>query len=140
MTKQKLVYFIFFHSLNSSRLAGLFHGQEAKRIWMAIPICPFWSVWLETNRAIFNEEDFSMYRLKIFLFFFFAIGGLGLTHAQRTGIVLCLIIIFYWTGCKWGQVGLFVLLPFLSLCLLWVTSTVLLYLKDVHWISPFLLM
>ena len=38
--------------------------KNAKKLWMATPLCLFWAIWRERNRIVFDDECFSMTRLK----------------------------------------------------------------------------
>ena len=43
-------------------------GRKRKRAWMAAPLCLFWTLWKERNRAAFENKTPSIHRLKsIFL-------------------------------------------------------------------------
>ena len=39
-------------------------GKKRKKVWRAVPLSLFWAVWCERNRVVFDNETFSMYRLK----------------------------------------------------------------------------
>ena len=39
-------------------------GKKRKKVWRAMPQCLFWAVWCERNRVVFDNETFSIYRLK----------------------------------------------------------------------------
>ena len=39
-------------------------GKKRKKVWRAMPLCLFWAVWCERNRVVFDNETFSIYRLK----------------------------------------------------------------------------
>ena len=44
-------------------------GKKRKRVWMAAPLCLFWTLWLERNRVVFENEVPSVNRMKsLFLF------------------------------------------------------------------------
>ena len=43
--------------------------KKRKKAWLAALICLFWTVWLERNRIVFDEEE-------IFLFFFIGISSM----------------------------------------------------------------
>ena len=44
-------------------------GKKRKRVWMAAPLCLFWTLWNERNRAAFENEAPSAHRMKsTFLF------------------------------------------------------------------------
>ena len=38
-------------------------GKKRKRVWMVAPLCLFWTLWKERNRASFENET-SIHRLK----------------------------------------------------------------------------
>ena len=42
-------------------------GKKRKKIWDAIPLCIFWTVWKERNRLAFREEGFERSKVRIFL-------------------------------------------------------------------------
>ena len=39
-------------------------GKKRKRVWMAAPLCLFWTVWIERNRVAFDNEIPSASRMK----------------------------------------------------------------------------
>ena len=39
-------------------------GKKRKRVWMAAPLCIFWTLWLERNRVVFKNEVPSAHRMK----------------------------------------------------------------------------
>ena len=39
-------------------------GKKQKRIWMTAPLCLFWTLWNERNRAAFENEIPSAFRMK----------------------------------------------------------------------------
>ena len=39
-------------------------GQKRKRVWLAAPLCLFWTLWNERNRAVFENETPSALRMK----------------------------------------------------------------------------
>ena len=39
-------------------------GRKRKRVWMAIPLCLFWTLWKEMNMAAFENKTASVHRLK----------------------------------------------------------------------------
>ena len=44
-------------------------GKKRKRVWMAAPLCIFWTLWKERNRVAFENEVPSAHRMKsVFLF------------------------------------------------------------------------
>ena len=44
-------------------------GKKWKRVWMATPLCIFWTLWLERNRVVFENEAPSAHRMKSFFLF-----------------------------------------------------------------------
>ena len=38
--------------------------KKRKRVWMAAPLCLFWTLWKERNRAAFEDEAPFVHRLK----------------------------------------------------------------------------
>ena len=52
-------------------LKGFRVGKKQKKVWQASPFCLFWTVWKSRNGVTFNDEVFSIQRLKNFFFIFF---------------------------------------------------------------------
>ena len=44
-------------------------GKKRKRVWLAAPLCLFWTLWNERNRAAFENETPSAHRMKSFFLF-----------------------------------------------------------------------
>ena len=44
-------------------------GKKRKRVWMAAPLCIFWTLWMERNRVVFENEVPSVHRMKTFFVF-----------------------------------------------------------------------
>ena len=44
-------------------------GKKRKRVWMAAPLCIFWTLWMERNRVVFENEVPSAHRMKSFFLF-----------------------------------------------------------------------
>ena len=44
-------------------------GKKRKKVWMAAPLCLFWTLWLERNRVVFENEAPSVHRMKSFFLF-----------------------------------------------------------------------
>ena len=44
-------------------------GKKRKRVWMAAPLCLFWTLWLERNRVVFENEAPSTHKMKSFFLF-----------------------------------------------------------------------
>ena len=38
-------------------------GKKCKKIWMAAPLCLFWTLWRERNRVVFENEVTSVHRI-----------------------------------------------------------------------------
>ena len=43
--------------------------KKRKRVWMVAPLCIFWTLWLERNRVVFENEAPSTHRMKSFFLF-----------------------------------------------------------------------
>ena len=39
-------------------------GKKRKKIWLAVPLCLFWTLWRERNRVVFENEVSSSQRTK----------------------------------------------------------------------------
>ena len=39
-------------------------GKKRKRVWLAAPLCLFWTLWNEMNKATFENETPSALRMK----------------------------------------------------------------------------
>ena len=39
-------------------------GKKRKRVWLAAPLCLFWTLWNERNRAAFENETAFAFRMK----------------------------------------------------------------------------
>ena len=44
-------------------------GKKRKKVWMAVPLCLFWTLWMERNRVVFENEAPSDHRMKSFFLF-----------------------------------------------------------------------
>ena len=44
-------------------------GKNGKRVWLAAPLCIFWTLWMERNRVVFENEAPSAHRMKSFFLF-----------------------------------------------------------------------
>ena len=42
----------------------MFVGKKRVKVWKVAPLCLFWTVWKERNMLAFENEDFSIQRLK----------------------------------------------------------------------------
>ena len=40
-------------------------GKNHKKIWMAAPLCLFWTLWRERNRAVFENEVTFIQTIKV---------------------------------------------------------------------------
>ena len=40
-------------------------GKKRKRVWLAAPLCLFWTLWNERNKAAFENETPSVLRMKL---------------------------------------------------------------------------
>ena len=71
-------------------------GKKRKRIWMAAPLCLFWTLWLERNRVVFENEAPSVHRLKSsFLFTLW-----GWARATKVDNSISLVGFLAWMGCR----------------------------------------
>ena len=43
---------------------GSLVSKKRKKVWKLTLLCLFWAVWKERNRIAFNNEEFSVHRLK----------------------------------------------------------------------------
>ena len=43
---------------------GVAVGKKRKRIWLAAPLCLFWTLWRVRNRLVFENEGFNIQKLK----------------------------------------------------------------------------
>ena len=66
---------------------GLFIGKKRRKIRRTTPLCLFWAVWKERNKIAFENEEFSIQRLK-YIYIFFVIFGLGLSRVWMKGLIL----------------------------------------------------
>ena len=39
-------------------------GKKRKRIWLAAPLCLFWTLWRVRNRLVFENEGFNIQKIK----------------------------------------------------------------------------
>ena len=44
-------------------------GRKRKRVWLAAPLCLFWTLWKERNRVDFENEAPSAHRMKSVFWF-----------------------------------------------------------------------
>ena len=68
-------------------------GKKAKKLWMAVPLCLFWAFWRERNIIVFDDELFSMTRLKTsFISMFVSWAScLELGECYLVRILLCIL-------------------------------------------------
>ena len=71
-------------------------GKKRKRVWMAAPLCLFWTLWLERNRVVFENEAPSAYRLKS-SFLFTLWGWARVTKVDNS---ISLVGFLAWMGCR----------------------------------------
>ena len=38
--------------------------KSERKAWRAAPFCLFWAIWKERNRVVFENEEFSLHRLR----------------------------------------------------------------------------
>ena len=41
-----------------------FVGKKCRKVWMAAPLCLFWSLWKKRNRIAFENEELSIQRMR----------------------------------------------------------------------------
>ena len=46
-------------------------GKKRSKVWMTAPLCLFWAVWKERNKIAFENEEFSIQRLKYIYIYIF---------------------------------------------------------------------
>ena len=44
-------------------------GKKRKRVWLAAPLCIIWTLWMERNWVVFENEAPSAHRMKSFFLF-----------------------------------------------------------------------
>ena len=105
---------------------GAFVGKKRVKVWRAAPLCLFWTVWKERNRVVFENDDFSIQRLK----FSFVCNLWSWFKLYIAEIPNSLINFFEWLGYRWGRVSFlypsffcFTCLLYTS-CMLWVSRWV----------------
>ena len=79
---------------------GINMGKKCSKVWMAAPSCLFWAIWKERNRIDFENEEFSIHRMKnsfVCNFWFW-------TKSIVDEGPLPLISFFDWLGSRWGLV------------------------------------
>ena len=60
-------------------------GKKHKKVWRAAPLCLLWAVWCERNRVGFDNETFSMYKLKnSFIFSFWSWANVSSGDRDRS--------------------------------------------------------
>ena len=75
-------------------LKGLRVGKKQKKVWQASPFCLFWTVWKSRNGVAFNDEVFSIQRLKNFFFYLLWLETKLLIRSST------LVGFINWVGCK----------------------------------------
>ena len=71
-------------------------GKKRKRVWMAAPLCLFWTLWLERNRVVFENEAPSAHRMKS-SFLFTLWGWAKVTKVDNS---ISLVGFLAWLGCR----------------------------------------
>ena len=71
-------------------------GKKRKRVWMAAPLCLFWTLWLERNRVVFENEAPSAHRMKS-SFLFTLWGWAKVTKVDNS---TSLVGFLAWMGCR----------------------------------------
>ena len=89
---------------------GSFVARKSKKAWKLAPLCLFWAVWKEKNRITFDNEEFSVHRLK----YYFVCSFWSWTKLYINVGPLPLIDFFDWLGSRCGWVRFFVSPPFCS--------------------------
>ena len=85
-------------------------GKKCRKVWKAAPLCLFWAVWMERNRIAFDNEDFSVHRLKNSFVWNLWVWTKSIVNEGP----LPLLSFFYWLGARWGSVLCFL---FFCVCL-----------------------
>ena len=67
-------------------------GKKCKKVWRAVPLYIFWTVWKARNRLVLNDDVLSIQRLK-YLFVFSLWSEAKLFIADRP---LTLVSFFDW--------------------------------------------
>ena len=91
---------------------GSFVGKKRQNVWKTTPLCIFWMVWKEINRIAFENEEFSIQRMKnSFVYSYWSWTKLFIDEGP-----LSLINFFYWLGTRWGWMSFFVSPLLFGLC------------------------
>ena len=97
-------------TLLNSKLKKRLASRKRRKVWKAAPLCLFWAVWKERNRIAFDNEEFSIHRLKnSFVCYLWS-----WTKSVVNEGPLPLLSFFDWLGASWGMV---LYLLFFCLCL-----------------------
>ena len=89
---------------------GFMLGKKHSMVWKAALLCLFWAVWMEKNRIAFDNEDFSVHRLKNS----FVCNLWVWTKSIVNEGPLTLPSFLDWLGARWGSVLYFL---FFCVCL-----------------------
>ena len=63
-TKTRVLWELLFALFGLLGWYGSFVGEKRKKAWKLALLCLFWTVWKEKNRIAFDNEEFSVHRLK----------------------------------------------------------------------------
>ena len=75
---------------------GPLWARRVKKAWKLAPLCLFWAVWKKRNRIAFDNEEFSVHRLK----YFFVCSLWSWTKLYIDACPLSLIDFFDWLGSR----------------------------------------
>ena len=67
--------------------------KKTKKLWIVAPFCLFWAIWRERNKIVFDNVDFSFFRLKtsfISMFVYWA-NCLELGECSLVRVLLCIL-------------------------------------------------
>ena len=82
--------------------------KSLKRVWMAAPLCLFWTIWRERNEAVFEDMVPSTQRMKSSLLFALWSWAIANANVQAVNVIDFLDLLVTIVGA-----GLFFLLPLL---------------------------
>ena len=71
-------------------------GKKRKNIWIAAPLCPFWTVWHNRNMLVFENRATSDQRTKFI--FLSKLWSLANTHSVDN--MNTLVDFLTWLGCR----------------------------------------
>ena len=60
----------FVGQTDPTRLTWFFVDKKHKMVWSLAPLHIFWAVWKAKNKMTFNDDMFSIWRLKSFFVYF----------------------------------------------------------------------